>query len=134
MSDNEDPMELTSAVLASALVLLAVLVQHVTNISRKGVGYVLSSRSEPPAVDGFAGRAARTLQNNLESCAMYAPLALAIVVLHKESVLSYWAALIYVVARVVFDLCYWFKVEGLRSTAWLAGIVATAIMTACVFW
>ena len=124
-------MELISAIFASALVLLAVLVQHVTNISRSGVSYVLSSRSEPPAADGFAGRAARTLQNNLESCAMYAPVALAIVILHKESILSYWAALIYIVARAVFDFCYWFKVEGIRSTAWLTGIVATAVMTVC---
>lgn len=127
-------MELMSAIFASVLVLLAVLVQHVTNISRKGVSYVLSSRSEPAAADGFAGRAARTLQNNLESCAMYAPVALAIVVLHKQSPLSYWAALIYIVARAVFDLCYWFKVEGVRSVAWLAGIVATALMTASLMW
>lgn len=127
-------MELASAVFACALVFLAVLVQHFTNISRKGVGYVLSSRSEPPALDGFAGRAARTLQNNLESCAMYAPVALAIVALHKESTLSYWAAASYVAVRVVFDLCYWFKLEGLRSGAWFGGMVATAIMTACVFW
>jgi uncharacterized MAPEG superfamily protein len=127
-------MELMSAVLASALVLVGVLVQHFTNISRNGVSYVLSSRSEPPASDGFAGRAARTVQNNLESCAMYAPVALAIVVLQKQSALSHWAALIYVAARVVFDLCYWFKVEGLRSMAWLTGIVATVVMTACVLW
>lgn len=125
-------MELASAVFASALVFLAVLVQHFTNISRKGVGYVLSSRSEPPAADGFAGRAARTVQNNLESCAMYAPVALAIVVLHKQSALSYWAALIYVVARAVFDLCYWLKVRGVRSVAWLIGIIATAVMIVCV--
>ena len=127
-------MELASAVFACALVFLAVLVQHVTNISRKGVGYVLSSRSEPPASDGFAGRAARTVQNNLESCAMYAPVALALVVLHKESTLSYWAAASYIAARGVFDLCYWFRVEGLRSAAWFGGMLATAIMTACALW
>ena len=93
-------MELMSAVFSSALVFVAVLVQHLTNVSRKGVGYVLSSRSEPPAADGFAGRAARTLQNNLESWPMYAPVALAIVVLHKELNLSYYAALIYMVAAL----------------------------------
>ncbi len=126
-------MELASAVFACALVFFAVLVQHVTNISRKGVGYVLSSRAGPPALDGFAGRAARTLQNNLESCAMYAPVALVIVVLHKESTLSSWAAASYIAARGVFDLCYWFRLEGLRSVAWLGGMIATAIMTVCVF-
>lgn len=59
---------------------------------------------------------------------MYAPVALAIVVLHKESNLSYYAALIYMVARAVFAFCYWFKVAGLRSAAWLAGMICTAIM------
>jgi uncharacterized MAPEG superfamily protein len=127
-------MELTSAVVASALVLVAVLVQHFTNIALRGVSYVLSSRSEPAVTDGFSGRAARTLQNNLESCAMYAPVALVIVVLHKQSVFSYWAALAYIIARVVFDLCYWLKVEGVRSAAWFTGIVATVIMVASLLW
>lgn len=123
-------MELMSVVFSSALVFLAVLVQHFNNMSRKGVGYVLSSRSEPPGADGFTGRATRTLQNNLESCAMYAPVALAIVVLHKQSTLSFYAALIYMLARVVFALCYWFNVSGLRSTAWLVGMINAGIMMA----
>jgi hypothetical protein len=63
-------MELVSAVFSSALAFLAVLMQHMTNVSRNGVGYVLSSRPEPPTADGFAGRTTRTLQNNLESCDM----------------------------------------------------------------
>ena len=121
-------MELMSVVFSSGLVFLAVLVQHFNKMSRKGVGYVLSSRSEPLGADGFTGRATRTLQNNLESCAMYAPVALAIVVLHKQSTLSFYAALIYMLARVVFVFCYWFNVSGLRSTAWLVGMISAGIM------
>lgn len=121
-------MELFSAIFASALVFLAVLVQHMNNVHGKGVAYVLSSRSEAAASDGFAGRATRTLQNNLESCAMYAPVALAITVLHKETPLTAGAALVYILARATFVLCYWFKVNGLRSTAWLTGMICTAIM------
>lgn len=126
-------MEITSAIFASALVFLAVLVQHMNNVVGKGVAYVLSSRAEPPPSDGFAGRATRTLQNNLESCAMYAPVALVIVVLHKETTLTYLAALVYMLARVTFDLCYWFAVPGLRSTAWLTGMICTAIMMVGAF-
>lgn len=55
-------MELMSAVFASALVFVAVLVQHMNNVTGNGVGYVLSSRTEPPRSDGFAGRATRTLK------------------------------------------------------------------------
>jgi len=117
-----------SAIFASALVFVAVLVQHFNNVSRKGVGYVLSSRAEPAGADGFSGRATRTLQNNLESCAMYAPVALAIVVLHKQSNLSFYAALFYMLARIIFVFCYWFNVSGLRSTAWLVGMISAGIM------
>ena len=126
-------MELMSVVFASALVFMAVLVQHMNNVKGNGVGYVLSSRAEPPPSDGFAGRATRTLQNNLESCAMYAPVALVIVFLHKETHLTYLAALVYMLARITFDLCYWFNVRGLRSTAWLTGMICTAIMMVGVF-
>lgn len=59
---------------------------------------------------------------------MYAPVALAIVLLHKETHLTYLAALVYMLARVCFDLCYWFNVPGLRSTAWLTGMICTAIL------
>ncbi|MFX7849482.1 MAPEG family protein, partial [Acinetobacter baumannii] len=88
-----------------------VLVQHFNNVVRRGAGYVMSSRSEPAPADGFSGRAARTLQNNLESCAMYAPVALAIVIMHRESTITSIAALIYMAARIIFAFCYWFKIE-----------------------
>jgi len=118
-------MELISAVFSSALVFVAVVVQHISNVSRRGASYVMSSRPEPAPMDGFSGRATRTLQNNLESCSMYAPVALAIVILHRETTITYYAALIYMLARVVFTFCYWFKVEGLRSMAWLVGMICT---------
>jgi uncharacterized MAPEG superfamily protein len=123
-------MELISVVFSSALVFVAVVVQHIGNVSRRGVSYVMSSRSEPAPTDGFSGRAARTLQNNLESCAMYAPVAIAIVILQRESTITYYAALIYMLARAVFAFCYWLKVEGLRSMAWLGGMICTATMFA----
>lgn len=50
------------------------------------------------------------------------------IVTHKESTLSYYAALIYMLARVVFAFCYWFKVGGLRSIAWLVGMICTGVM------
>lgn len=123
-------MELLSAVFASALVFLSVLVQHMNNVHGKGVAYVLSSRAEPPAASAFTGRATRTLQNCIESCAMYAPVALAIVVLHKESYLTYYAALIYMIVRVIFVFSYWFGVIGLRSAAWSVGMICAAVMIA----
>lgn len=123
-------MELLSAVFASALVFISVLVQHINNVHGKGVGYVLSSRAEPPPTSAFTGRATRTLQNCIESCAMYAPVALAVVVLHKESHLTYYAAMIYIVVRTIFVFSYWFGVIGLRSTAWSVGMICAAVMMA----
>ncbi len=39
-------------------------------------------------------------------------------------------ALIYMLARAVFNFGYWFKVEGLRSMAWLGSMICTATMFA----
>ena len=56
-------IEAFSVVFAAALVWLAVLVQHLTNVMERGTPYVIGDRSTPPSLDGFFGRATRTLAN-----------------------------------------------------------------------
>jgi hypothetical protein len=36
----------------------------------------------------------------------------------------------YMLARIVFVFCYRFNVSGLRSTAWLVGMISAGIMMA----
>src|SRR5260221_6115160 len=80
-------------------------------------------RSVSPPLQGFFGRATRTLANNIESALMWVPPVVVILMLHRTSWISQLSAEAYIGARVVFVLSYWFKIPVIRSLAWLVGMV-----------
>jgi uncharacterized MAPEG superfamily protein len=116
---------------AGALVAISALVQHLNTVISKGLGFVFTDRSTPLSRDGFAGRAARTLQNNLESAAMVAPAALVIAITRSETEIITTTALIYLAARLGFTVFYWYGVNVTRSISWATGMIAIAILTYC---
>jgi uncharacterized MAPEG superfamily protein len=118
-----------SIIYAALLVWLSAVVQHVQNLKAQGAKWVTSDRSEPVANDGFTGRAARTLRNNIESAAMYVPIAVAATILHLNSSVITGAAVVYVAARTTFTLFYWFKINQLRSLSWLIGMICILVLT-----
>src|SRR5215471_6891503 len=111
-------IELISVIFTAALVWLSALVQHVSNILERGPQYVVSDRSAPPPLQGFFGRATRTLSNNIESALMWVPPMVVILLLHRTSWLSQLFAVVYIGARITFAVCYWLKIPVLRSLAW----------------
>ncbi len=121
-------MEAISVVFAAALVWVAALVQHLTNTALRGPHWVMSDRSVPPPLEGFFGRATRTLANNIESALMYAPPVVVILLLHQTTAITHLTAETYIGARVIFALSYWFKIPVVRSTAWLVGMICCAVV------
>lgn len=124
-------LEAISVVFAAVLVWLSALVQHVSNVLARGSQYVISDRSVPPSLEGFFGRATRTLTNNIESALMWMPAAILILILHHTSSISRLVAETYIGTRIVFVLAYWLKIPVVRSVAWLVGMVccgAAAVM------
>ena len=117
-----------SIIVAGALVWISAIGQHVGNLANHGAKWVMSDRSQSVGDDGFVGRSARTLRNNLESCAMYVPVALMALVLHQSSSVAAATAGVYAVTRMTFTLCYWLKINSLRSLSWLVGMICTAVM------
>jgi uncharacterized MAPEG superfamily protein len=112
-----------------ALVFLSAAVQHLNTVGSKGLAFVFTDRATPLSREGFAGRAARTLQNNLESSAMVIP-PLAILAFYEVSsapVLA--AAAVYPIVRVGFTISYWAGVSHLRSLFWGFGMAMIAILT-----
>lgn len=135
MSDH-DPLALTTSVealsvlVAAALVWLSAVVQHSSNIFERGTQYVIGDRSVPPPIQGFFGRATRTLANNIESALMWVPPVVVMLLLHRTSWLSQLFAATYIGARVIFALSYWLKIPVVRSLAWFAGMICCAAVTA----
>jgi uncharacterized MAPEG superfamily protein len=121
-------IEATSVVFAGLLVWLSALVQHFSNMSKRGAQYAMSDRSVSPPMEGFFGRATRTLANNKESALMWVPAVLVILLLHRTSWVSQLAALAYIAARIVFALSYWFNVPVVRSLAWFAGMICCGVV------
>jgi uncharacterized MAPEG superfamily protein len=124
-------IEAISVVFAALLVWLSALVQHFSNVSQRGPQYVVSDRSVSPPLEGFFGRATRTLANNIESALMWVPPVVVILMLHRTTWASQLSAETYICARVVFALSYWFKIPVVRSLAWFVGMIccgAVAVM------
>jgi uncharacterized MAPEG superfamily protein len=121
-------VELISVIFAAMAVWLAVMVQHFTNVMLRGVTYVTGDRSIAPPMDGFFGRATRTLSNNLESAIMYIPPTMLIILTQKTSAITYWTAIVYIGVRAVFNISYWLKIPQIRSLSWFTGMVCSAIM------
>lgn len=116
-------MEQVAILFVGAAVFVAALVQHLTTLGRRGLGFVLGPRAEAPERSGFAGRTGRVLQNSMESGAMAAP-ALLVAAMGGGSALSAGAALIYMGARLVFMTSYWSGQYFLRSASWGLGMAA----------
>jgi len=116
-------IEAISVVFAAVLVWLSALVQNLSNASERGHKYVMSDRSVSPPLQGFFGRATRTLANSIESALMWVPPVVVILMLHRTNWISQLSAEAYISARVVFALSYWLKIPGVRSLAWLVGMV-----------
>jgi uncharacterized MAPEG superfamily protein len=119
-------IEAISVVFAALLVWLSALVQNVSNAAERGHEYVMSDRSGSPPLQGFFGRATRTLANNVESALMWVPPVVVILMLHRTTWISQLSAEAYIGARVVFALSYWLKIPVVRSLAWLVGMICCA--------
>jgi uncharacterized MAPEG superfamily protein len=126
---NAISIEAVSVIVAAALVWLSALIQHLSNVSERGSQYVLSDRSVPPPLQGFFGRATRTLANNIESALMWVPPMVVILLLHRTSWLSQLFAVVYICARITFAVSYWLKIPVVRSLAWLTGMICCAVVT-----
>jgi uncharacterized MAPEG superfamily protein len=129
-------IEAISVVFTALLVWLSALVQHFSNVSQRGTQYVVSDRSVSPPLDGFFGRATRTLSNNIESALMWAPSVVVILLLHRTTWASQLSAETYMAARVVFALSYWLKIPVVRSLAWFVGMIccgAVAVLAVVPF-
>ena len=122
-------MEAISVIVAAVLVWLSALVQHMTNVKERGPQYVMSDRSVLPPMQGFFGRATRTLANNIESALMWVPPMVVILILHRTTWLSHLFAATYICARMIFALSYWLKIAVVRSLAWLVGMICCAAVT-----
>lgn len=124
---NTPVIEGASVLVAASLIWASAIVQHLTNVIKRGALYVMSDRSVAPDMEGFFGRASRTLSNNIESALMYVPPVLILIILGRTSIATQAVAAVYIGARCTFSIAYWLKLSSIRSMAWLTGMICCAV-------
>lgn len=111
------------------LVLIAVLVvQVLLALPQVGLGYLASARDDARPLRGAAARAERCLANSVVAMVLFAPPVLILAVTDRLGALSMPACQIFVAARVLYALFYWFGIAWLRTLVWAAGLLMTLVL------
>lgn len=114
-----------AAVLGLAHIILA---SHVRT-KELGVTWNMSPRdNELPHLSLLAGRLARAQANFFETFPLFAVAILMVAVTQTYNVYSYWGALIYLVARVIYLPLYALGIPKIRTMVWLVSIVGLLLV------
>ena len=113
-----------SALLAAAQLVLMAVPANV----QLGSAYLASARDEQRPRHGKTARLERAFRNQLEGLTMFAPAAVAAVLLGASSPFTQGCAVAYLAARVVYVPLYAFGVPYWRSAVWAVGFFATVAM------
>ena len=120
--------EIHILVLYGLLVIVTLLLQATGSMTQLGMGYLLGSRDETRTVSGIAGRLERALNNSVTAMVLFAPAVLLIVATDNATNQTLLAAQAFLVARVIYLPAYAFGITGLRSLAWMVGLLSTALL------
>lgn len=120
-------------VLALNAVILLVLygaqgLDTVLNAPKWGLG----ARDDMRDASNYAGRLSRTVRNQIEAIAVFAPLVLIAHLLELSSEMTIWAAGLFLGARVLYAPLYLLGIAYLRTLVWAAGYIACAILAYAV--
>lgn len=96
----------------------------------KGGGYDNAApRAYLGRLEGWPARANWAQQNALEA---FPPFAAGVIIAHQVGELTQptidLLALTFVVARIIYGVCYMLNLATLRSVVWFVGLVATALL------
>jgi len=119
-------------VLSLALLLLLQLIQANQLNGIAGLAYTLSPRDKPVDVGLMGGRIQRLKVNLIENLVLFAPLSVLAEAIHASASIVSWGAIIFFVARVVHAVCYIAGIGGVRTLAWLAGVVGCVMIALAV--
>lgn len=111
------------------LALIQILLPAMSRTGETGVNYNASARdSEGPPVGKITGRLQRAQRNLFETLPVF---AIGIIIAHiagRSGALTWWGAVLYLWARVVYLPLYAFGVPYLRSLVWLVSLVGIILI------
>ena len=122
------PIEIQDLVCSVALLIIIILIQASAGVLQKGALKMLGNRDDVTPLTGWAARAQRCEDNQVVSLVLFAPLALATVLLKQADNWSALGSTIYLYGRVGFAACYLIGIPYLRTACWLAGMAGIVLV------
>tara|TARA_B100000965_G_scaffold253012_1_gene212893 strand:+ start:1373 stop:1777 length:405 start_codon:yes stop_codon:yes gene_type:complete len=118
-----------SLCLSSFVVLLSIIP---LTLGRLKAGYSIKNMSAPRALydklPEFGKRATWCHQNCWESISLHAPACLLCLVTNPDSIISFSAAYIHPIVRLLYICAYVFDIPKARGLFWATGLFSTAIL------
>lgn len=100
---------------------------------QQGLHWARGPRDEERPVIGRAARLDRAFRNYMETFPLFAVALLAAWIAEKTGFLTWWGAVLYVGARVIYVPLYAFGVPNWRTLAWFAAAVGLLMVVAALF-
>lgn len=120
--------ELLVLILTTLLCLLLPMIYSALYTQQVGIKGNLGNRDNIPEPTGAAARGRRAHQNLLENLLPFAIVVLVAQHLGISNNITVNSALVFLAARVVHALCYFFGITGLRSAAHMVSLIATLVI------
>ncbi len=100
---------------------------------QQGLKWARGARDEAKPVSGVAARLDRAFKNYLENFPFFAAALVGNMALDNLGPLTWWGALIFVGARIVYVPLYAMGIPSIRSLVWFVSIVGFLMVTAALF-
>ena len=109
------------------ILLILLLVQASSTVLANGMQWGLGNRDEPAKPGVFSGRAKRTVQNHIESLALFGFAILVVETSDLNSGLTVTGAALYFWARLAYAPVYLIGIPVLRTLIWAVGLAGILI-------
>lgn len=117
-------------ILALAGLLAIVQLVHAAVLANLQIGtdYLAGPRDEKRELEGRPARWKRAFENHVEGLVIFAVAVLAVALTDSSSGLTRGAAVVYLLARIVYPPLYGYGVTPWRSAVWAVGFFATLVL------
>lgn len=122
-------VELTCLAWAVLLGLIHILTAGQARTNELGSSWNMSARDGvQPTLSPFTNRLFRAQANFFETFPLFATVILITAVTQLYSMFSYWGAIIYLVARVIYFPLYAFGIPYIRTVVWLISLIGILLV------
>lgn len=85
-------------------------------------------RSQQNKLTGFGARAKAAHENSFEALIMFTPGALAVIATNNTGSLAQYLCIGFIVARILYIICYLYDKHALRSSFWGIGLICSVAL------